>query len=252
MGAICNGIALYNNQPVFDSTFLAFSNYMLPALRMRAMMNIPALSIFTHDSISIGQDGPTHQPIEQIAQLRNIIGLTTFRPANNTEAVSAYKYFFETHNPTAIIFSKSNLAESQNIKIEDADKGGYIIYESSNSCDVIIISTGTDTEFAINVAKQLTDINVRVVSIPCESVFDSQSAYYKNKILPKDKFIVALEASNDTIWYKYIEGNGLIINVNSYQGSGNGSEVYKQAGFDENKIAKTILRKIKTNQNPQC
>lgn len=245
MGAICNGIALYNKQPTFASTFLAFANYMIPPIRLSSMMKLPVLNIFTHDSISIGQDGPTHQPIEQIAQLRSIIDLYTFRPANNTEAVAAYKFFFENKLPTSIIMSKGNLLESQDIKLCDAEKGAYIVYENSKSPDVLIISTGTDVALSIKIAKQLTDYNVRVVSMPCESLFQQQTAYYKNKILPKAKLRVVIEASNDNIWYKYLTFDDLLINVKNYQSSGNGSEIYSNAGFDDKKIANLINKKIK-------
>ncbi len=244
MGAIANGIALYCGQPVFNSTFLAFSNYMTPAVRMAAMMKIPVLSIFTHDSISVGEDGPTHQPIEQIGALRSIVGLTTFRPANNAEAVAAFAHFFETKLPTAIAISKSNFEECD-VSLDDAKKGAYVLYENNNSPNVIIISTGTDTALATRVAKLLDGVSVRVVSMLCESVFASQTTYYKNKILPKVKLMVAIEATNDNLWHKYVGTDGLIFGVNAYQSSGNGDAVYKSAGFDENKIAKAIMKKLK-------
>ena len=244
MGAICNGISLYCNQPTFNSTFLAFSNYMIPALRMSAMMQTPTLSIFTHDSINIGQDGPTHQPIEQLGNLRSIIGLQTFRPATKTECVAAFKYFFDNKKPTSIIFSKSNLIDI-NKNLNDVEKGGYTILEDSKKPDIVIISTGTDIELAINIAKQLKNISANVVSIPCEKLFDSQPTSYKNKVLPKSKLKVVIEASNDQIWFKYLTENDLLINVKDYQYSGNGSEVYKSAGFNEAKIINQILKKLK-------
>ena len=245
MGAICNGISLYNNQPTFNSTFLAFANYMTPAIRMSAMMKLPTLSIFTHDSINIGQDGPTHQPIEQLGMLRSIIGLETFRPATKLETFAAYKYFFETKNPTSIIISKNKLVEKNDFEVSDILKGGYTIFENNKSPDIIIISSGTDVELALKVASHLKTHNIRVVSMPCENLFNSQSTAYKNKILPKDKLKVVIEASNDTVWHKYLSDKDILINVTQYQCSGSGSEVYKLAGFDELKILKQILKKLK-------
>ncbi len=244
MGAICNGISLYNNSPVFCSTFLAFSNYMLPPIRMAAMMNAPVLSIFTHDTISVGEDGPTHQPIEQIGTLRSIIGLTTFRPSNNTETVAAFKYFIEQKQPTAIIMSKGNIDESPEISLEDAENGAYIIYENSKTPELVIISSGTEVELAIKTAKLLENTKVRVISMPCEKLFLKQTAYYQNKLLPKDAKVAVIEATNDNLWYKYVSDNSLLFNINEYQASGNGNKIMQKAGFDENKIAKAILKKL--------
>ena len=245
MGAISNGIALYNNQPVFNSTFLAFSNYFIPAIRMSAMMKIPVLSIFTHDSINVGQDGPTHQPIEQIGMLRSIIGLQTFRPATPVETVSAFKYFCESKLPTAIALSKSNMLQIENNKLEDTDKGGYIAFENAKKPDVVIVATGTEVELATKISKILKDVSINIVSMPCENIFSKQSKLYQNKVLAHNKLMVVIEASNDNIWYKYLTKNDILINVSNYQLSGNGNEVYQNAGFEENKIAKQILKKLK-------
>jgi len=245
MGAICNGIALYNNNQVFNSTFLAFSNYMIPPMRMSTLMKLPVLSIFTHDSINIGQDGPTHQPIEQIGMLRSIIGLQTFRPATNAETVAAFKYFIENSLPTALIMSKNNLININEIPLEDVERGGYIVSESSKAPKVVIIATGTELELALKVKDLLENIDVNIVSMPCEKLFDSQNGNYKNHVLPNSALKVVIEASNDTIWHKYLTKDDLLINVDSYQGSGSGSDVYLAAGFDENKIAKQILKKLK-------
>lgn len=244
MSAICNGISLYLNKPSFNSTFLAFSNYMIPAIRMSSLMKTPVLSLFTHDSINIGQDGPTHQPIEQLGQLRSIVDYQTFRPATKSEAVAAFKYFYENKTPISIILSKSNLVEL-NKDLSIVEKGGYIIYGSSQKPDVTIISTGTDVELALKVAKKLENLSIRVVSIPCEKLFSSQPKDYIKTILGNPKLKVVIEASNDNIWYKYLTNNDLLINVNHYLGSGDGCDVYKLAGFTEEKISKMITNKLK-------
>jgi len=244
MAAICNGISLYNNTPSFCSTFLAFSNYMIPALRMSALMNVPVLSIFSHDSINVGQDGPTHQPIEQLTMLRSIVDLQTFRPSNKIETLAAFKYFYENKKPTAIVVSKSkqnNIA----VSLEDASKGAYIAYQNAKNPEIVIISSGTEVELSVKVAKLLENKNVRVVSVPCENIFSNQPTAYKKKILANPKLTVVIEASNENVWYKYLNNNDLIFNVNSYQSSGDGNEIYKKAGFDENKIAQKIIKNLK-------
>lgn len=245
MGAICNGITIYNNTPSFCSTFLAFSNYMLPPMRMSAMMNLPVLSLFTHDSITVGQDGPTHQPIEQIGTLRSIPNLTTFRPASNLEMLVAFKYFFEHKTPCSILASKNNLLITNDLSIENIEKGGYVISDCDLKPNVIIISTGDDVKLALNVKQNLPEMAVKVVSMPCEEIFSKQNGNYKNSVLPKDVLKVVIEASNDTIWYKYLSPNDILINVTEYQSSGNGNEVYQNAGFDAEKIAKMIKKHIK-------
>ena len=246
MGAIANGISIYANLPAFDSTFLAFSNYMLPSLKMRGMMNLPVLSVFTHDSIDIGEDGPTHQPIEQIGALRSLIGLDVIRPANKTEVVWAFKHFVEERHPTALVMSKSKLPSSENISIEMASHGGYVVYETGSKPTIEIFATGKEVDLAIAVANELKDFGVRVVSMPCEKIFDKQPKEYKNKVLLKNPVLkVAIEASNDMVWHKYIDENGLIVSVSDYQTSGKGSEVYSNAGFNTKDIVKLINKKLK-------
>ncbi len=246
MGSICNGIALYANTPVFDSTFLAFSNYMMPALKMRSMMQSPNLSIFTHDSVDVGEDGPSHQPIEQLPQLRRLLHYNVFRPATKAEMVAAFKVFFETRIPSAIIASKNQLADFELSTIEAASKGGYIVFETKNKPTIEIIATGREVALAVDVAYELKDHGVRVISMPCESIFDKLSKSEKNKIrLQSAKLRVVIEASNDPIWYKYVGENGLIIGVYDYQSSGKSADVYKAAGFETSAILKQINNHLK-------
>lgn len=246
MGSICNGIALYAGLPVFDSTFLSFSNYMLPSILMRAIMNIPTLSIFSHDSIDIGEDGITHQPISQLGSLRSIVNLATFRPANYSEIVAGYKYFLENKAPTALILSKSKLVANTKEPLENIEKGAYVIFQTNTKPTIQIFATGKEVELAIEVAKNLEKVGARVISMPCESLFDKQNKIYKNKILLQNPTLnVAIEASNDNIWYKYIGQNGLLINVNSYQTSAPGNDVYQKAGFNIQSILKNISKAYK-------
>ena len=244
MGSICNGIAAASNYKAFDSTFLAFSNYMMPPLKMRAMMKLPVLSIFTHDAINVGEDGPTHQPIEQIGQLRRIVGLDVIRPATHAELVFAYKHYLENKNPVAVLVSKSKLIKTQNT-LEEISHGAYVVLDTGKNPEIEIFATGTELALALNVAKEL-DKSVRIISMPCENLFDSQDKAYKNKVLLKNPTLkVAIEASNDPVWYKYVGENGLIVSVDSYQPSGKGSEVYEKAGFNVKNIVKLIKNKLK-------
>lgn len=246
MGAIANGMALYMNTSVFDSTFFVFSNYMLPAIRMRAMMNLPILSIFSHDSINIGQDGPTHQPIESLTTLRAIPNYTVFRPATPAEIVAGYKLFFDTKKPMALAITKNNLPSLENSTIENAEKGGYVVFENKPHAQIEIFASGTEVELAVEVAKNYQELGARVISMPCESIFSEQDKVYKNKTLIKNPVLkVAIEASNDNIWYKYIGENGLLINVTDFQYSGSGTEVYQKAGFNKENIISKIDKALK-------
>ena len=246
MGSISNGIALYLKQPVFDSTFFVFSNYMIPSIRMRSMMNLPILSIFTHDSINVGQDGPTHQPIETLTTLRSIPNYLMYRPATPAEAVAGYKLFFDTNKPVGLAFSKTNLSNWSLSTIDSAERGGYVIYESKSKPKIEIFATGTEVELAIQVADFYSDLGVRVISMPCESLFASQEKTYKNKVLLKNPMLkIAIEASNDNVWYKYIGEDGLLINVTDYQYSGSGTEVYQNAGFSKESIISKINKALK-------
>lgn len=246
MAAICNGLSLYAGAPVFESTFLPFSNYAFPAIRLRSMMNLKVLSVFSHDSVDIGEDGSTHQPIEQIGQLRLFKGLNVYRPGNNAEVVAGYKYFLENNQPMALVLSRSKMPIMENATIEDAERGAYVIFETKKKPIIEIISTGKDVEIAIQVAKELEPVGARVISMPCESIFDQQDNTYKSKVrLEKAALRVAIEASNDNLWYKYVGPNGLIIGVHDYQGSGKGNEVYANAGFNIPNILKQIQKKLK-------
>ena len=245
MGSIANGIALYYKFLAFDSTFVVFSNYMMPALRMRAMMQIPVLSIMTHDSINIGEDGPTHQPIEQISQLRSIVGLTVFRPATIAEIMAGFKYFATKKKPTVLAVTKTKISNLKYSTVDKADKGGYIIYETEKTPKIEIFATGTEVYLAIEVAEELKEMGVRVISMPCEKIFANQTENYKSKVLlEKPELKVAIEATNDNVWYKYIGENGLLFNIDSYQTSGKGDEVYKKAGFDKERIVEEIRNKL--------
>ena len=245
MAAICNGISLYEDFLPFCSTFLAFSNYMLPAIRMSALMKLNVLYVFTHDSIYIGEDGVTHQPIEQLSNLRSIIGLNVFRPCDANELLAGYKLALENNGPMAFVLSRQKM-EVVDGNYKGALNGGYIIKSAKKDAQVVIYATGSEVSLALQVADELSKkCDVSVVSIPCIEVFDKQSSAYKNKVLQKNaKVKVAIEASNDNIWYKFIGDDGIFVSVENYQGSGNGKEIYTKAGFNVKDIVKDITKKL--------
>ena len=247
MAAICNGISLYEDFLPFDATFLSFSNYMLPALRMRAMMGLPVLDILTHDSLLVGEDGPTHQPIEQIAALRGITGLNVFRPCDANELLAAYKTFIENREPTSLVLAKQKIAKNNLSSFKNACMGGYVLKPAKKQADVVLMASGSEVPLALSVAKELEKTcDVSVVSMPCFEIFEKQSESYKEKVLQKGaKLQVAIEASNDNIWFKYMGENHLRIDVKNYMGSGAGEQVYQKAGFSVKQILKQINRKLK-------
>lgn len=249
MGAICNGIALYDDFIPFCSTFLSFSNYMIPPIRMAAMMKLGVMYFFTHDSLYVGEDGATHQPIEQLTQLRSIPGLNVFRPCDAKELLAGYHVALSKVGPTAFCLTRQDIPYVDNTSYKEACKGGYFVKGSSREPEIVILASGSEVPLAVEVANELKGKAVSVVSMPCVELFDKQPAQYKAKLLPKNARVkVAIEASNDNVWYKYIGTDGLLINVNTYGHSGKGSEVYSKAGFNAKEIVKKILKQYEENK----
>lgn len=250
MTAVVNGISLYEDFITFDSTFLAFSNYALPAIRMRCMMKLPAMSFFTHDSIAVGQDGPTHQPIEQLAQLRAILGNTVFRPCDYKELVAGYCTCIKGYTPVCFSLTRQDVEHIDGTSYEGALMGGYILKNNSSKPKVVLVASGSEVALAVNVANELKKkYAVNVVSMPSIEVFERQSVSYKNKVLSKDaSLIVAIEASNDCKWLKVVGERGVFFGLDSYQSSGTGDEVYSSAGFNVKNVTKFIENKIKAQK----
>lgn len=247
MAAICNGISLYEDFLPFDSTMLSFSNYMLPALRLRAIMKLPVVDIFTHDSILVGEDGTSHQPIEQIGQLRSIIGLRVFRPCDAVELAAAYKSAITERQPTSIVLAKGEIAPSGLTTIKGASLGGYTIKAANKHPEVVILACGSEVPLALSVAKELDKtVETSVVSMPCLELFDQQSDSYKEKIIPSSaKLVVAIEASSDSAWHKYLRPTDLRVGLSDYMSSGKGEELYQKAGFSVKAIIRQINKKLK-------
>lgn len=241
MVAIANGISLYFGLPSFVSTFLTFVNYCIAPIRMTAMMNIPVWAYLTHDSIYVGEDGPTHQPVEQIAQLRCIPNYTVFRPCCTTELLACHSIAYEQMRPCAFILSKQEL-EEQDVSFDDAKKGAYILAEDENA-DIIIFATGSEVSLALEAKAELNRMGKKLVlvSVPSVEVFERQSAKYKESILKRGiKKRVAVEASNDPVWYKFIGLEGLMFGVDKFGLSGKGSEVANYFGFNKQNLVEKI------------
>lgn len=240
MGAISNGIALSGSLLPYCSCYLSFYDYLKPALRMTALMNLPVFYQFSHDNFLIGEDGPTHQPVEQLVSLRATPNVYTFRPYNNTEILSAYKFYLENKKPTCLILSKEKV-ENKKSSISNALKGGYIIHKEDGELKVVILSSGVEVKVAINVAKKLKGI--RVVSLPCIELFDKQSEKYKQSIL-SDKPKIALEFSSSYSYHKFVK-DGLYLTMDNFGKSGNKTELLKEFNLDEESIIKKIKKFLK-------
>ena len=248
MAAICNGISLHGGLNPYCSTFMVFTDYMRNAMRMSALMNLPVLYIMTHDSIGVGEDGPTHQPIEHLASLRAMPNMRVFRPADGKETVCAFATAFDMTNPTTVVLSRQNLPQYENSGIA-AMKGGYVLSDCKGACDVILLASGSEVAETM-VAQELLakdGINARVVSMPCMEIFDAQSAEYKESVLPAAVTSrVAVEAGVAMPWYKYVGMNGGIVSIETFGESGPALEVFYHFGFTPENIvakAKSVLAK---------
>ena len=234
MGAILNGLALVNFRP-FGSTFLAFSDYLKPSIRMSALMNLPVTYIFTHDSINIGSDGPTHQPIEQLVSLRSIPNLNVFRPCDEKELIASYQIILNSNNPSALILSRNEVNLQNNSSMEGTLKGGYIFYKEQGNLDGIIVATGTEVGLAKNIIKQLP-LNIRLVSIPCLEIFNKQDENYKNFVLPKGVKTVVIEAGSKYSWGSIATNDECLITIDNFGKSGTTDEVLDYMNFNFEKI----------------
>ncbi|MFA0713639.1 transketolase [Vibrio splendidus] len=252
MTAIMNGIALHGGFVPYGATFLMFMEYARNAMRMAALMKIQNIQVYTHDSIGLGEDGPTHQPVEQIASLRLTPNMSTWRPCDQVESAVAWKLAIERKDgPSALIFSRQNLAQQDRDaeQVANIAKGGYILKDCEGKPELILIATGSEVELAISAAAELTaeDKKVRVVSMPATDAFDKQDAQYRESVLPADVTArIAVEAGIADFWYKYVGFGGKIIGMTTFGESAPAGELFKMFGFSvENvvKVAKDVLRK---------
>jgi len=242
MAAIMNGIALHGGLIPYGATFLMFMEYARNAVRMSALMKQRVLYVFTHDSIGLGEDGPTHQPIEQLTSLRTTPNLDTWRPADTVESAVAWKHAVERKDgPSALIFSRQNLPFHVRDNETEAAiaRGGYILKNCAGEPELILIATGSEVSLAVQAADKLTEQGrkVRVVSMPCTSVFDAQDAAYKQQVLPVEVGArIAVEAAHADYWYKYVGLDGRIIGMTTYGESAPANQLFEEFGFTVDNI----------------
>ncbi|SHF26055.1 transketolase [Vibrio gazogenes] len=247
MTAIINGIALHGGFIPYGATFLMFMEYARNAMRMAALMKVQNIQVYTHDSIGLGEDGPTHQPVEQIASLRLTPNMSTWRPCDQVESAMAWKLAIERKDaPTALIFSRQNLAQQARDaeQVANIAKGGYILKDCQGTPDLILIATGSEVDLAVQAAAELTakGKQVRVVSMPSTDAFDRQNAAYREAVLPASVTArVAIEAGIADYWYKYVGLNGRIVGMNSFGESAPAGELFKLFGFTVDNVVEVAL-----------
>ncbi len=250
MGAIINGMALHGGLRPFGSTFLTFSDYMRPALRLAAMMNIPATFVFTHDSVAVGEDGPTHQPVEQIMALRLIPNLAVWRPADACETFYSWEQILKNRKPACLLLSRQKLpiltAHKDRIK-EGVKKGGYIIKGTSVRPDVEIIATGSEVSLALDAAANLekTGIMTKVISMPCAEVFALQTPEHHAAVLDKDLPKIFIEAGCGTGWKELANNRSLVISIEAFGESAPEHEVMKHFGFTPEAVTAKVKEFLK-------
>ncbi|HFQ5334343.1 TPA: transketolase [Vibrio vulnificus] len=245
MTAIMNGIALHGGFVPYGATFLMFMEYARNAMRMAALMKVQNIQVYTHDSIGLGEDGPTHQPVEQMASLRLTPNMSTWRPCDQVESAVAWKLAIERKDgPSALIFSRQNLAQQERTaeQVADIAKGGYILKDSDGKPELILIATGSEVELAVKAAEQLTaeGKKVRVVSMPATDTFDKQDAAYRESVLPSDVTArVAIEAGIADFWYKYVGFDGRIIGMTTFGESAPADQLFEMFGFTVENVVNT-------------
>ncbi|MDO8715338.1 MAG: transketolase [Dehalococcoidales bacterium] len=253
MGSISSGMALHGGLIPYASTFLIFYDYMRPPVRLAAMMGIRVIYVFTHDSIGLGQDGPTHQPIEQLIGLRAVPNLVTIRPADAGETAEAWKIAVGRRNgPTALILSRQNLPILDRSKFPPSSgvsRGGYTLWETTATPDIILIGTGSEVHIALEAGKRMQDkgIGTRVVSLPSWELFDAQPAVYRDSVLPPAvKKRVSIEAGSPMGWERYVGPEGVIIGISHFGASAPAEVIYEKLGLTPDRVVNEALQLMET------
>ncbi|MFP3125802.1 transketolase [Ectobacillus funiculus] len=252
MGAAGNGMALHGGVKPFVSTFFVFNDYLRPSIRLAALQKLPVTYVFTHDSIAVGEDGPTHEPIEQLAALRAIPGLTVIRPSDANETASAWAYALQqTDGPVALVLSRQNLPvfHETEANLENLSKGAYVLTQTDEHPDVILIATGSEVSLAVNAKAELEkeDVSVRVVAMPSWELFDRQPKEYKELVLPASVTKrVALEMGISLGWERYVGFEGKIVSIETFGASGTGAEVMELFGFTTENVVQTAKGLLQT------
>jgi transketolase len=237
MSAISNGLALHGGFLPYDATFLVFSDYSRNALRMSALIPARAIHVFTHDSIGLGEDGPTHQPVEHLASLRYIPNNQVWRPCDAVESAVAWRVAIERRDgPSCLVFSRQNLAHQAraDAQLANIERGGYVLHDPAGGFDLVLIGTGSEVELAMQAARQLGEqgVRARVVSMPSTTTFDKQPADYRESVLPRAvRKRVAVEAGVTDFWRKYVGLDGEVVGIDSFGASAPIDALYKHFGI---------------------
>ena len=250
MAAAMNGIALYHNLIPYGGTFLIFSDYCKPAIRLSALMGLRVIYIFSHDSIGLGEDGPTHQPIEHLSSLRAIPNLNVFRPADINETLESWEASLNNEKgPSAIILSRQKLNYISKFpdKKNKCILGAYEVNITSHDNKVTLIASGSEVDLALSAQELLKNsgIESKVVSMPCQELFDQQSKEYKDKILDRDNLIVSIEAGSVSCWYKYLKKDDIAIGIDQFGKSAPYKEIFEEMNLTSNKIVSIIQKKLR-------
>ncbi|MED5379721.1 MAG: transketolase C-terminal domain-containing protein, partial [Pseudomonadota bacterium] len=247
MSAMMNGIALHGGFKAYGATFLMFMEYARNAVRMAALMKQPAIFVYTHDSIGLGEDGPTHQPVEQVVALRATPNLDNWRPCDQVESAVSWKSAIErTDGPTTLIFTRQGLTQQERTtqQVADIAKGGYVLKDCEGTPELILIATGSEVQLAVEAAAKLTEQGkaVRVVSMPSTDVFDRQSADYRESVLPSSVVKrVAVEALSKDSWYKYVGFNGAIVGMDTFGESAPAGDLFKHFNITTDAVVEAAL-----------
>ena len=250
MAAVMNGLALYGGIVPYGGTFLIFSDYCKPAIRLSALMGLKVIYIFSHDSIGLGEDGPTHQPIEQLAGLRAIPNLNVFRPADINETLECWQIALKSKNtPSVIALSRQKVSyvNPENSRENKCEKGAYVVKITSHESKVTIVASGTEVELALKVQEKLKENNIhsKVVSMPCMELFDVQPENYREDIIEQNSLVVTLEAGSVMSWQKYVKNKGMNIGIDQFGESAPYKEVYGHFDLSEEKIVDYIQKKLR-------
>ena len=250
MAAVMNGLALYGGIIPYGGTFLIFSDYCKPSIRLSALMGLKVIYVFSHDSIGLGEDGPTHQPIEQLTGLRAIPNLNVFRPADINETFECWEIALKSeNNPSAIALSRQKVPyiNPSNSKENKCEKGAYVVNLTSHESNVTLVASGTEVELALKVQDKLKENNIhsKVVSMPCMELFDKQPEDYRKDILEENSLIITLEAGSVMSWQKYIKNKGANLGIDKFGESAPYKEVYKHFKLSEEDITNFIQKKLR-------
>ena len=249
MGGAMNGIALYGCLIPFGGTFLIFSDYLKPSLRLSALMKLRVIYVFSHDSIGLGEDGPTHQPVEHLESLRAIPNLNVFRPADINETIECWEIALKSkNNPSAIALSRQKLpyVSEHNSGENMSAKGAYVLKKTSDNSNITLIASGSEVEIALEAQEKLKvlNINSKVISVPCFDLFDKQSKDYKEQLLGANTFKISIEASNESGWKSVVGKDGVTLGMTTFGKSAPYKDIYQLLNLTSDEIVKIVKAKL--------